>query len=97
MTTTADRASTQTKYKRAPSGFSAEQRASFDRDGILVLPGAIEPDDERSRRALEPLLARDLHAAIAAFDEVGFLADDNPSADGASSVVTKRMSIRAAL
>ena len=45
MTTTADRASTQTKYKRAPSGFSAEQRASFDRDGILVLPGAIEPDD----------------------------------------------------
>jgi hypothetical protein len=45
VTTTADRASTQTKYKRAPSGFSAEQRASFDRDGILVLPGAIEPDD----------------------------------------------------
>jgi hypothetical protein len=48
---------------------------------------AIEPDDSVSRRALEPLLAADLRAAMAAFDEVGFLAEDNPRAAAANPVV----------
>ena len=48
---------------------------------------AVAPDDERSRQVLERLLAADLRAAIAAFDEVGFLADDYPNAAGAGSVV----------
>lgn len=47
----------------------------------------IEPDDERSRHALEPLLAPDLRAAFAAFDEVGYLAADYPNAAGANSIV----------
>src|SRR5207248_2192490 len=54
---------------------------------VVRARAAILPDDERSRGALEPLLARDLRAAIAAFDEVGYLADDYPNAAGANSVV----------
>jgi Phytanoyl-CoA dioxygenase (PhyH) len=44
VTTTDHRAAPPT-YRRAPRGFSAQQRAEFDRDGVLVVPGAIDPDD----------------------------------------------------
>lgn len=45
MTTTDDRDATDATFKVAPRGFSGEQRAQFDREGILVLPGAIDADD----------------------------------------------------
>lgn len=32
-------------HVRAPRGFSEEQRAQFDRDGILTVPGAIDAND----------------------------------------------------
>jgi hypothetical protein len=35
----------QERLLRAPPGFAAEQRAQFDRDGYLLVEGAIAPDD----------------------------------------------------
>jgi hypothetical protein len=48
---------------------------------------ALAPDDTRGRFALEPLLEPTLRNAKAAFDEVGFLADDFPKAAKANAVV----------
>ena len=38
----------QSQFRVAPPGFTAEQRATFDRDGILIVEGAI-PGDEVAR------------------------------------------------
>ena len=48
---------------------------------------ALDPTDERGRFALEPLLQPTLRSAIAAFDEVAFLAEDHPKAARANAVV----------
>jgi hypothetical protein len=47
---------------------------------------ALTPDDARGRFALEPLLEPTFRSAIAAYDEVGFLADDFPKAARANAV-----------
>lgn len=54
---------------------------------VVRARNAIAPDDERSRQALDRLLALDLRAALAAFDEVGFLAEDDTRAARSSSIV----------
>jgi hypothetical protein len=54
---------------------------------IVRARAALEPEDVVGRRALERLLDRDERAARAAFDEVGFLADDYPKATHDNPVV----------
>lgn len=48
---------------------------------------ALAPDDARGRFAFEPLLEPTLRCAKAAYDEVGFLAEDYPKAAKANAVV----------
>jgi hypothetical protein len=56
MTTTEQQGAAPAVYQRAPRGFSAEQLAQFDRDGILIVPDAIEADDvARYREAVDRL------------------------------------------
>ena len=54
---------------------------------VVRARSALAPDDERTRCALDPLLENDLRAALAGFDEVGFLAEDYPAAAHANTVV----------
>ncbi|HTR54141.1 MAG TPA: hypothetical protein VMJ10_25790 [Kofleriaceae bacterium] len=61
--------------------------ASVHLEIVVRARAALAPDDTRSRCALEPLLDDDLRAATAAFDEVGFLAEDFPKAAHANEVV----------